>query len=96
MQRPLVNAFDLVRLHRFGDKDDESQPGTPTNRLPSYQAMCELAISNADVAALMSRERYDEAVKDFEGVEPTNEEDPANWMGQTGREQPDGAPQGHH
>ena len=76
----LVNAFDLVRLHRFGDKDDESQPGTPTNRLPSYQAMCELAISNADVAALMSRERYDEAVKDFEGVEPTNEEDPANWM----------------
>ena len=42
--------------------------------------MCELAISNADVAALMSRERYDEAVKDFEGVEPTNEEDPANWM----------------
>lgn len=76
----LVNAFDLVRLHRFGDKDDEAQPGTPTNRLPSYLAMCELATSNADVAALMSRERYDEAVKDFEGVEPTNEEDPANWM----------------
>lgn len=76
----LVNAFDLVRLHRFGDKDDEAQPGTPTNRLPSYQAMCELAISNADVAALMSQERYQEAVKDFEGVEPTNAEDPANWM----------------
>lgn len=34
----LVNAFDLVRLHRFGDKDDEAQPGTPTNRLPSYSA----------------------------------------------------------
>ena len=76
----LVNAFDLVRLHRFGDKDDEAQPGTPTNRLPSYQAMCELAISHSDVAALMSQERYQEAVKDFEGVEPTNENDPANWM----------------
>ncbi len=25
----LVNAFDMVRLHRFGDKDDEAQPGTP-------------------------------------------------------------------
>ena len=69
-----------MRIHRFGDKDDEAQPGTPTNRLPSYQAMCELAVSNADVAALMSQERYQEAVKDFEGVEPTNAEDPANWM----------------
>ena len=39
----LVNAFDLVRLHCFGDKDDEAQPGTPTNRLPSFNAMCELA-----------------------------------------------------
>ena len=76
----LVNAFDMVRLHRFGDKDDEAQPGTPTNRLPSYKAMCELAVQDADVAALMSQERYQEAVRDFEGVEPTNEEDPANWM----------------
>lgn len=76
----LVNAFDLVRIHKFGDRDDEAQPGTPTNRLPSYQAMCELAVSNADVAALMSQERYQEAVKDFEGVEPTNADDPANWM----------------
>ena len=32
----LVNAFDLVRLHRFGDKDDDAQTGTPANRLPSY------------------------------------------------------------
>ncbi len=76
----LVNAFDLVRLHRFGDLDDEAQPGTPTNRLPSYQAMCALAVETQDVAALMSQERYQEAVKDFEGVEATNDDDPANWM----------------
>ena len=76
----LVNAFDLVRLHRFGDMDDEAQPGTPTNRLPSYRAMCELAVQDVGVAALMSQERYREAVQDFEGVGPTNEEDPANWM----------------
>ena len=77
----LVNAFDMVRLHRFGDKDDEAQPGTPTNRLPSYKAMCELAVEDKDVAALMSQERYQEAVQDFEGVTGTNDEDPANWMG---------------
>lgn len=76
----LVNAFDLVRLHRFGDRDDEAQPGTPTNRLPSYRAMCELAVADADVAALMSKERYEDAIKDFDGVEATNGEDPANWM----------------
>lgn len=28
----LVNAFDLVRIHKFGDKDDEAAPGTPTNQ----------------------------------------------------------------
>lgn len=76
----LVNAFDLVRLHRFGDKDDEAQPGTPINRLPSFQAMCELAVQDKDVAALMSQERYQEAVQDFEGITATNDEDPANWM----------------
>ena len=76
----LVNAFDLVRLHRFGDKDDEAQPGTPINRLPSYQAMCELAVADKDVAALMSQERYQEAVQDFECVTAANDEAPANWM----------------
>lgn len=77
----LVNSFDLVRLHRFGDLDDEAQPGTPVARMPSYKAMCELAVQDTDVAALMSKERYQEAVRDFEGVEPTNDSDPVNWMG---------------
>ena len=37
------SAFDLVRLHRFGDLDDGISPQTPVNRLPSNQAMLELA-----------------------------------------------------
>lgn len=76
----LVNAFDLVRLHRFGDKDDDAQTGTPANRLPSYRAMCELAVQDKDVAALMSQERYQEALQDFEGVTASNDAEPANWM----------------
>lgn len=76
----LVNAFDLVRLHKFADKDDESQAGTPTNRLPSYAAMCEYATGLADVAALIAKERYESAAKDFAGVGPDNADDPANWM----------------
>ena len=76
----LVNAFDLVRLHKFGDKDDEAQTGTPTNRLPSYTAMCTLAVGLADVSALMSQERYEDAIKDFDGITADNLDDPANWM----------------
>ena len=90
----LVNAFDLVRLHRFGDQDDEAQPGTPTNRLPSYKAMCEAAVADKAVAALMAQERYEEAAKDFEGVEATlaPAEDPVDWMSQLARHPKTGMP----
>ena len=76
----LVNCFDLVRLHKFGDKDDEAAAGTPNNRLPSYLAMCEFAVSDPTCSALMAKERHDEAVKDFDGVGADNSGDPANWM----------------
>lgn len=37
------NAFDLIRLHRFGHLDDEAKDGTPTHKLPSYREMTEWA-----------------------------------------------------
>ncbi|MED1642314.1 virulence-associated E family protein [Brevibacillus agri] len=61
----LVNAFDLVRLHKFGDHDDDAAPGTPTNRLPSFTSMCAFALQDAGVAALMNQERYEKAVQEF-------------------------------
>jgi predicted P-loop ATPase len=77
----LVNAFDLVRLHKFGDRDDKAKEDTPTNRLPSYNAMCEFAIADAKVSALIAKERHDEAVKDFDDIsDPNNEADAINWM----------------
>lgn len=72
----LVNAFDLVRLHRFSDRDDDAKPETPTNRLPSYVAMCELAVSDTYVATLLNQERYEQANQDF----ATSPDDNANWM----------------
>jgi len=39
-----------VRLHKFGELDDEVDMKTPTNRLPSYYAMSELAANDAKVA----------------------------------------------
>lgn len=53
----LVNAFDLVRLHKFGDLDDDAAPGTPANRLPSYKAMSDFAINDKTTAALLLKER---------------------------------------
>lgn len=72
----LVNAFDLVRIHKFGDKDDEAAPGTPTVRLPSYTAMCELAAGDGAVAALLLDERWQKAQDAF-GQEPTA--DDGSW-----------------
>jgi len=72
----LVNSFDLVRLHRFGEQDDEAAPGTPTNRMPSFTAMCELAATDAAVATLLNQERYEQAAAEFAEA-PS---DTANWI----------------
>lgn len=61
----LVNAFDLVRLHRYGDKDNGAKPDTPVNKLPSYVAMSKLAVSDKAVADLIARERHEAAVAAF-------------------------------
>lgn len=60
----LVNAFDLVRLHKFGDKDDSAASGTPVGRLPSYTAMREYAQSLPDVHIEAAT-----AAADFAGLE---------------------------
>lgn len=65
----LVNAFDLVRLHVFGDKDDAAEPGTPTNRLPSYTEMCKLAVADQDVKKLLDIDRGASVLADFGSLE---------------------------
>lgn len=63
-----LNAFDLVRLHRFGGLDADARPDTPVNRLPSSVRMAELAMSDGRVKARMAREKADELRKDFDGI----------------------------
>jgi len=74
----LCNAFDLVRLHLFGDKDEDSAPDTPVNRLPSYAAMCEFAVSDQAVCSLLNTEKYEKAVTVF--GEAAGTDDNANWI----------------
>ena len=62
----LCNAWDLVRLHKFDDLDADAKPDTPTNKLPSYVAMAEFAKGIKEVAILLTKERYEEANKEFQ------------------------------
>lgn len=69
----LVNAWDLVRLHRFGELDDEAKEGVRGNRLPSYAAMCELARSDGAVSDELAREALASAQTDFQDEEAAQE-----------------------
>ena len=64
----LCNAFDLVRIHKFGDSDDEAVQGTPTVKLPSYLAMQELASKDSKVRLLMHEERVASCCEDFKEI----------------------------
>lgn len=65
----LCNAFDLIRLHRFGAADANCSADTPVNRLPSYKAMEELARQDKAVVKLIAAERLSEASADFNTIE---------------------------
>lgn len=61
----LVNAYDLVRIHRYGALDGAARPGTRPDLLPSSKAMHEWASGLPDVRqelAEESRRRVDEAL----------------------------------
>lgn len=77
----LVNSFDLVRLHKFGDQDDEAKPGTPTNKLPSYTAMMDFAMRQEPVAGLLMQERHQKATAAFmESPTLPAEPEDMDWM----------------
>ena len=80
----LVNAFDLVRIHKFRDRDDDAAPSTPPGRLPSYQAMQELATSDERVKVSIGEERLAEARQDFTGEDEDEDEGPQDnsWLTQ--------------
>lgn len=65
----LVNAFDLVRIHKFGKLDDDAKEGTPVVRLPSYTAMATLAAEDENVRKTLGHERMEQAAADFGGAQ---------------------------
>lgn len=83
----LVNAFDLVRLHKYGELDAEAKEGTPNNKLPSFMAMSRLAMDDAAVSELMAKEKMAQARKAFgEPDAPTQDEDDMAWLSRLTRD----------
>ena len=80
----LVNAFDLVRLHLYGDQDEGAKPGTPPNKLPSYQEMKKLAMGNAAVTRDLN-EHFATKASDFftsldKNAAPQPDKSDIEWM----------------
>ena len=42
----LCNAFDMVRIHKFGQLDEKAVEGTPVSKLPSYIEMAKLVTND--------------------------------------------------
>ena len=61
----LCNAFDLVRLHKFGLRDENAKDGTPPNKLPSYKAMMELLRQDKPTKTRAVREKLADTQDDF-------------------------------
>lgn len=62
----LCNAFDLIRMHRFSELDEEAPVDTQTTKLPSYKAMMELAQKDEATKLQMGREKIESAKDEFD------------------------------
>lgn len=72
--RQLCNAFDLVRIHKFGEMDEGSRTEDVT-RLPSYERMMEFAGADREVKKLIVKERKASAAEDFAGIDDDGGDD---------------------
>lgn len=67
----LCNAFDLVRIHRFGHMDARTKPETDITKKPSYKAMIELASNDGSTKEALFRMREASIAEDFGAPEST-------------------------
>lgn len=70
----LVNSFDLLRLHKYGDQDENSREETRVTGLPSYKSMMRYVQNDEKVSEYLAEERLKEVQADFDVIdddEPT-------------------------
>lgn len=77
----LCNAFDLIRIHKFGSLDTGSTVKDETDR-KSFKAMEEFAANDSETKKTIASEKFEEARFEFaEGNEPEESYD-ASWTDQ--------------
>lgn len=62
-----LNAFDLVRIHKFGQMDEDAPEGTQTTRLPSYKEMIDFIRQDKNCIRTFDADRKASALSDFDG-----------------------------
>lgn len=78
----LCNAFDLVRLHLYGLKDEDAKEGTPGHKLPSFIEMEKLCIRTQAVKETLSREKLQEVRDDFSLITDADVDKEMAWFSQ--------------
>ena len=68
----LVNSFDLIRIHLFGDKDGDTD-GQDVKGLPSYQAMMKLVLNDDRTKDELLAEEIG-IIEGFESLDPLKPE----------------------
>ena len=69
----LMNSFDVVRVHKFGNLDDRAKADTPVSKMPSFKAMADFATKDENVRMTLAKEREEQAMMEFS-------EDDENWQ----------------
>lgn len=72
----LCNAFDLVRIHLYGNLDDDTSPGTPSHKMPSFMKLQDEAMQIPEVREELAKanferlkDRFDDPDEDYDWVD---------------------------
>lgn len=73
----LCNAFDLVRIHLYGNLDDDISPGTPSHKMPSFMKLQDEAMQIPEVREELAKANFERLKDRFD--DPDENYD---WVGQ--------------
>lgn len=77
----LANAFDLVRIHKFGSLDEDCDAKTRADARPSFKAMMNFVNEDGAAPVLLDKERAAKYTNDFDDVESlTGDDTDDSWM----------------
>lgn len=73
----LCNAFDLVRIHLYGNLDDDTSHGTPSHKMPSFMKLQDEAMQIPEVREELAKANFERLKDRFD--DPDEDYD---WVGQ--------------